>query len=205
MAGGGSEEGILGWNRRAISAYTWCITEKGPQRRWLHKIKNADTPECDCHQEHSGEHLVEGCGLLAEAQESVEKEEIREWGTRHTRDKKKKKGDVGIEKEEGKEEGERLEGFFGAIYNFLVPAAPAASDNHVPVELPARFVPVAFVPAMTPVTNFLGLLFLLRFHPLLLLLLLLLPLRLIIPLFLLRISFLSRLLLVLAQTTSYVL
>ena len=30
--------GILGWHRRAISAYTWCVTEKGPQWKWLHKI-----------------------------------------------------------------------------------------------------------------------------------------------------------------------
>ena len=73
-ARGGSVEGILGSHRRAISAYAWCVTEKGPQRKWLHKIKKSDTPECHCHQEQSGEHLVEGCRLLAEARGLVEKE-----------------------------------------------------------------------------------------------------------------------------------
>ena len=34
-ARGGSREGILEWNRKAISAYTWCVMEKGPQRKWL--------------------------------------------------------------------------------------------------------------------------------------------------------------------------
>ena len=48
------------WHHRAISAYTWCITEKGPQRRWLHKIGKEDTgmplPEPDgaIRQAHSG-------------------------------------------------------------------------------------------------------------------------------------------------------
>ena len=78
-ARGGSGEGILGWNRGAISAYTRCVTERGPQRKWLHKIKKKDTPECQCqHLEQSGEHLVEGCRLLAEARELVEKSEMRD-------------------------------------------------------------------------------------------------------------------------------
>ena len=34
----GGGDGILVWHCRAISSYTWCVTEKGPQRRWLHKI-----------------------------------------------------------------------------------------------------------------------------------------------------------------------
>ena len=37
MTGGG--EGILGRHRRAISAYTWCVMEKGPQRKWLQNRK----------------------------------------------------------------------------------------------------------------------------------------------------------------------
>ena len=48
-ARGGNGEGILGWHCRALSAYTWCITEKGPQRNWLYHIKKADTSECVCH------------------------------------------------------------------------------------------------------------------------------------------------------------
>ena len=139
-ARGGSGEGILGWNRRAISAYTWCVTEKGPQRRWLHKIGKAGTPACDCRdavkeeeeeeaqEEQSGEHLVEGCRLLAEASGLVEKEEMREWRTRHARDKKKRKGDVGMEKEKEKEEGEKLASFFGAVYEFFSPV-PVIPDG----------------------------------------------------------------------------
>ena len=67
-ARGGSGQGVLGWHRKAISAYTWCVTEKGPQNKWwLHKIKKSDTPACRCQQEHptqenqeeqSGEHLA---------------------------------------------------------------------------------------------------------------------------------------------------
>ena len=126
---------------RLISAYTWCVTEKGPQRKWLHKIKKPDTPECQCHQEQSGEHLVEGCRLLAEARGLVEKEEMHEWGTRHERDKKKKKGDVGMEKEKEKEEGEKLPSFFGVVYEFF---------NPVPVDVPVN----AFVPVVRPASCF---------------------------------------------------
>ena len=86
-ARGGSGEGILGWHRKAISAYTWCVTEKGPQSKWLHRIKKTDTPDCRCHQVQSGKHIVEECNLLTEARGLVEKEEMREWGTRHSRDK----------------------------------------------------------------------------------------------------------------------
>ena len=113
---------------------------KRTQAKWLHKIKKTDTPDCRCqdHQEQTGRHLAEECRLLTEARGLVEKEEIREWATRHTRDKKKKKGDVGKEKEEEKEEGERLANFFYAIYDFLVPIA--VPNAFVPAELPARYV-----------------------------------------------------------------
>ena len=89
-ARGGNGEGILKWHRRAISAYTWCITEKGPQRKWLHYIKKADTTECDCHhQQQTGEHLVEGCSLLADARKPVERKEMCTWRTRHIHKYKK--------------------------------------------------------------------------------------------------------------------
>ena len=159
-ARGGTGEGILGWNRKAISAYTWCVTEKGPQRKWLHKIKKTDTPECKCgHQEQSGEqpeqsgkHLVERCRLLAEKRKPVEKGELREWWTRHSRSQlpyKKEKGPV----EPGKEEEEyKLESFFGHMYDFhiSVQVTPAPSF-HIPAELPARYA-IAFVPASTSVS-----------------------------------------------------
>ena len=98
-ARGGSGEGILGWHRKAISAYTWCVTEKGPQSKWIYKIKKTDTPDCRFHQEQTGRHIVEECRLLTEARGLVEREEMRVWESRHSRDKKKKKGDVGTEKE----------------------------------------------------------------------------------------------------------
>ena len=99
-ARGGTGEGILGWNRKAISAYTWCVTEKGPQGKWLHKIKKKDTPGCQCgHQEQSGEHLVERCNLLEKERGRVEKEERCTWETRHVhRTRTKPKGPVGPEK-----------------------------------------------------------------------------------------------------------
>ena len=87
-ARGGCGEGILGWHRRAISAYTWCVTDKGPltdkgpQRKWLHKIGKEDTPDCRCNQsQQTGEHLVAGCSFLAEARKTVERKEMNEWGT----------------------------------------------------------------------------------------------------------------------------
>ena len=62
---------------------------------------------------------MEECSLLTETRGLVEKEEMREWGTRHSRDKKKNKGDVGTEKEKEKEEGERLANFFLRYMIFL--------------------------------------------------------------------------------------
>ena len=148
-ARGGSGEGILGWNRKAVSAYTWCVTEKGPQRKWLHKIKKKDTPKCNCglqeqsgeHRverceqlEQSGEHLVERCRLLADKREMVERKELREWRTRHSRrQNKKEKGPV----EPGKEEEDKLESFFSHLYEF-----------HNPVLVTPHV--VSFTPAAIP-------------------------------------------------------
>ena len=72
-------------------------------------------------EEQSGEHLVERCRLLAAARKLVEEEEMREWETRHARDKKKRKGGVGMEKEKEKEEVEKLASFLGAVYEFFNP------------------------------------------------------------------------------------
>ena len=140
-ATGGSGEGILGWHRRAISAYTWCITEKGPQRRWIHRINKANTSECDCHRQQTGEHLVEGCSLLAEARRPVE-EELCTWRTRHVHKKeKKKKGPVEPEKEE---EDDKLESFFCKLYEFHNPVLTAPA---VVPFLPPRYA-ISFVPAV---------------------------------------------------------
>ena len=95
----GPRDGILGWHQKAVSAYTWCITEKGPQKEWLHFIKKADTPECCCHKQiQSGEHLVERCDLLMEEREKVKRKELGVWKMHHIQ-QLKKKGPVEPEKE----------------------------------------------------------------------------------------------------------
>ena len=135
-ARGGSGKGILSWHRKAISAYTWCITKRGPQRKWLHHVKKANTSECDCHQLQSGQHLVEECNGLADARKPVERNELGAWKFRHTHkpSEKKKKGPV----EPGKEgESDKLETFFCHIYEFHNPTP--SSPAFVPAELPARY------------------------------------------------------------------
>ena len=144
-ARGGIGEGILGWHRRAISAYTWCVTEKGPQNKWLHKLKKSDTPACRCQQqeEQSGEHLAARCSLLTRARSQVERKELLEWKSRHARNKmeKKEKGPV----EPGKEEEEdKLETFFCQLYEFHNP--PVSVPDFIPAELPPRYA-INFVPA----------------------------------------------------------
>ena len=142
-ARGGTGEGILQWHRRAISAYTWCITERGPQRKWLHHVKKANTTECDCHQLQTGQHLVEECNMLVDARKPVERDELGAWKTRHILKppEKKKKGPV---EPGGEPEPDKLEDFFCQIYEFHnpTPTAPA----FVPAELPARFA-INFIPA----------------------------------------------------------
>ena len=142
----GPGEGILGWHRKAISAYTWCATEKGPQKKWLHFVKKADTPECRCPAEQiqSGEHLVERCSLLTEERGRVKKE-LGAWKTRYIQKQpeKKKKGPVEPEKEKEKEKDE-MEDFFCQIHEFLIPTpAPAV---FVQAALPPRYA-INFVPA----------------------------------------------------------
>ena len=159
MARGGNGQGVLGWHRKAISAYTWCVTEKGPQNKWLHKIKKADTPNCRCQQEHptqeqeqSGEHLVERCSLLTRARTQVGKKELLEWKSRHARNKvkKKEKGPVGPAELKTEKEEDKLETFFCKVYEFHnpIPVAPA----FIPAELPPRYA-ISFVPAAPPVVS----------------------------------------------------
>ena len=49
------------WKRKALSAYTWMRTERGPQREWLHRIGKADSAECDCGATQSGAHITFQC------------------------------------------------------------------------------------------------------------------------------------------------
>ena len=64
----------VNWKRQALSAYTWMRTNKGPQRQWLYKIKQADSPYCYCGQNdtiQSGEHLTFQCALHAQARRTL--------------------------------------------------------------------------------------------------------------------------------------
>ena len=49
------------WRRRALSAYTWMRTNRGPQREWLHRIRKADSAQCDCGEIQSGDHVTFHC------------------------------------------------------------------------------------------------------------------------------------------------
>ena len=87
------------------------------------------------------------CRLLAEKRKLVERGELRAWRTRHSCNQlpnKKEKGPVEPGKE--KEEEDKLESFFGHLYEFHNPAQVASA--FVPAELPGRYV-IAFVPAST--------------------------------------------------------
>ena len=94
---------------------------------------------------------MEKCRLLEQKRKGVEKGEMREWRTRHSRNKitnKKEKGPV----EPGKEEEEdKLESFFSHLYEFHNPVQVAPA--FVPAELPARY-SIAFVPASVPDVSF---------------------------------------------------
>ena len=81
---------------------------------------------------------MEGCRLLAEARGPVERDELREWGSRHARNKKEKKGLVEPEKGAEKEE-EKLETPFFKIYNFLEPVPAVNVSVFIPAELPLRY------------------------------------------------------------------
>ena len=52
------------WGRRALSAYTWFRTGKGPQRQRLHRIGRAENPSCPAGAAvQSGDHIVWDCNL----------------------------------------------------------------------------------------------------------------------------------------------
>ena len=148
-ARGGSGQGILGWHRKAISAYTWCVTEKGPQNKWLHYVKKADTPACRCQQENpeqSGEHLVERCSLLTKARGQVGGKKLLEWKSRHARNKaEKEEGPVGPAAKEKEKETDEMENFFCQIYEFHIPTPTPAV--FIPAALPPRYA-ISFVPAL---------------------------------------------------------
>ena len=63
-ARGGNGNGLLGWCRKALSAYTWCRTNKGPQNEWLFKTGKAESDKCRCRAVITGTHVVEECPEL---------------------------------------------------------------------------------------------------------------------------------------------
>ena len=49
------------WSRKALSAYTWMRTNRGPQLEWLHRIGKTDSPLCPCGEIQSGDHVIFHC------------------------------------------------------------------------------------------------------------------------------------------------
>ena len=71
-ARGGNGNELLGWCRKALSVYTWCRTNQGPQTEWLFKFKKADTGKCKFGKTMTGTHVVEECGPVENAQGGLE-------------------------------------------------------------------------------------------------------------------------------------
>lgn len=54
----------VGWKRRALAAYTWFRTGKGPQLEWLYRIGKAADPTCHCGAAiRTGKHIAWVCRL----------------------------------------------------------------------------------------------------------------------------------------------
>lgn len=50
------------WGHRALAAYTWCRTNRGPQRSWLYHVgKKPDNLCPECGVEETGDHIVFQC------------------------------------------------------------------------------------------------------------------------------------------------
>ena len=141
-ARGGSGIGILGWCRKAVSAYTWCRTNKGPQNEWLFKIKKSDTESCKCGEKTTGTHVVEECP------------ELNQWRPRRAvwKDWRDALGGRAAMYKKGEEEGDLLGAFFYRIYEFLftfIDPPPVVHRPHIPERYAIRFVPAAGVPPVT--------------------------------------------------------
>lgn len=67
-ARGGGGPGLLGWVRKALSAYTWCRSDKGRHSGWLFRISKADSYQCRC-----------GLGVMAATHVAEECPELEEW------------------------------------------------------------------------------------------------------------------------------
>ena len=160
-ARGGSGNGLLGWCRKALSAYTWCRTNKGPQNEWLFKIKKKDTESCKCGElKMTGTHVVEECP------------ELNQWRPRNAvwKDWREALGGRAVSKDRkeapggGAEKDLLLGAFFYRIYEFLFTLdnpPPVIHRPHLPERYAIRFVPAAGGPVsshdpvnVNPVINF---------------------------------------------------
>ena len=108
-AKGGGGNGLLGWCRKALSAYTWCRTNKGPQNEWLFKIGKAGSDKFKCGEAMTGTHVVEECP------------ELDQWRPRRAvwKEWKEALGGRAVSKKEAEEEEDLLGAFFYRIYEFL--------------------------------------------------------------------------------------
>ena len=131
-------------HRREISAYTWMCHGQRATTEWLHNIGKEETPWCHCRQgqeqerEQPGRHIVEEYPKLTELRREVKKDEkeMVEWRTRHSRGERREKGDVGLEEEREKLEGERvekLESFFDAVFPLLSDSKSFDATNFLQV------------------------------------------------------------------------
>ena len=61
------------YNHKAMAAYTWMRTDKGPHRSWLHHIGKADSAACPrCHtQQETGDHITFYCPALENTRSSL--------------------------------------------------------------------------------------------------------------------------------------
>ena len=141
-ARGGNRNGLLGWCRKALSAYTWCRTNKGPQNDWLYKIKKTDTESCKRGSKTmTGTHVVEECPELDEWR--PRKAVWKEW--------REALGGRAVSKKEAEEEGDLLGAFFYRVYEFLFSFSNPPPIVHRPC-LPARYT-IKFVPATNSVIS----------------------------------------------------
>ena len=140
-ARGEGGEGIPGWHHRAISAYTWCVTEKGPHRKWLHKIGKEEKPGCQCKIQ-TGQSEAHSGGVH-------EVDRVGEGGgerTKHGRvvdttlERQREGKIVETQKETEEPKGEKMESFICSIYEISTDAgkldATISHLSNVTVFLP---------------------------------------------------------------------
>ena len=78
--GQGFGKGKFAPGEKALSAYTWCMSGKGPFNGLLHRVGKAVTDWCGCGAvmtgTHTHTHIVEECPELEGHQSQID---IREW------------------------------------------------------------------------------------------------------------------------------